>query len=360
MKATMHSTRPAYSRLVAAAVLCLLWAASVAAQVSAPGASPPHSSGPEGAPVTVEIFNDYECPACAPVYEEVKYFEQVYRGGVRVVFRNYPLPMHGHSLAAAKAAEAAGAQGKFRAMLDTLYARQKEWSTSARPERRFSAYARGLGLDVRRFESDSESGRVAERIRLDKERGNALSLRGTPTLYVNGVEVAPGKLATRATILAAIDGALPKGWAAPSDAPRFEDYPAREIYKGPVAPVRLDGRRARMYRTRLREDARAGPNFAGRYTVVVWGCGTGCAQMGVVDSKTGRVYFPPFEYMDIPDVEDEATRGFKLDSRLLVVTRNHYDGVGGYAAYYYLFDGNRFRLLRKAEERAPQTTEDEN
>jgi hypothetical protein len=147
----------------------------------------------------------------------------------------------------------------------------------------------------------------------------------------------------------------------PARAPRFEDYPVREVYKGPVAPVRLDSRRARMFRTRLGEDSRRGPNFAGRYAVVVWGCGTGCAQMGVVDSKTGRVYFPPVEYMDIPDMEDEAARSrlFRLDSRLLVLTRNRYDGRGSYTAFYYLFDGARFRLLRKAEEREPQPPVDQ-
>ena len=142
-------------------------------------------------------------------------------------------------------------------------------------------------------------------------------------------------------------------------APRFEDYPVREVYRGPVAPVRLDSRKARMFRTRLREDSRTGPNFAGHYTVVVWGCGTGCAQMGVVDAKAGRVYFPPLEYTDIPDMENESTRGFRLDSRLLVLTRNHYDGRGSYTAFYYLFDNGRFRLLRKTEERAPSPPEDE-
>ncbi|HYY99783.1 MAG TPA: hypothetical protein VE642_14385 [Pyrinomonadaceae bacterium] len=138
-------------------------------------------------------------------------------------------------------------------------------------------------------------------------------------------------------------------------APRFEDYPAREVYRGPVAPARLDSKKARMFRTRLREDSRGGPNFAGRYAVVVWGCGTGCAQMGVVDSKTGRVYFPPLEYTDIPDTEDAEARArfFRLDSRLLVITQNRYDGTGTYTAYYFLFDGGRFRLLRKAEERTP-------
>ncbi len=147
-----------------------------------------------------------------------------------------------------------------------------------------------------------------------------------------------------------------------SPAPRFEDYPVREVYKGPPAPVRLDGRRARMFRTRLAEGSRSGPNFAGRYTVVVWGCGTGCAQMAVVDARTGRVYFPPVEYHDIPDMEDEQARArtFRLDSKLLVLTNDFYDGAGRYTAHYYLFDNNRFRLLRRAVERRPEPPEDEN
>ncbi|HEX7956910.1 MAG TPA: hypothetical protein VF508_08215, partial [Pyrinomonadaceae bacterium] len=129
------------------------------------------------------------------------------------------------------------------------------------------------------------------------------------------------------------------------------------------APVRLRSRRDRNYRTMLREGASAGPNFAGRYTFVHWGCGTGCAQMGVVDAKTGRVYFPPVEYMDIVDTENEAERSrwFRLDSRLLRITQNYYDGAGGYKAYYYLFDRGRFRLLRKAdEERAAPPAEPSN
>ena len=141
--------------------------------------------------------------------------------------------------------------------------------------------------------------------------------------------------------------------------PQFSDYHVKEIYKGPVARVRLDSAQARMFRTRLREDSRSGPNFAGHYTVVIWGCGTGCAQMGVVDAKTGNVYFPPIEFMDIPDMEDKKSRdGFvRLDSKLIVITKSHYDMERTYTAYYYLFEGNRFRLLRKAEERIPEQPE---
>ena len=143
-------------------------------------------------------------------------------------------------------------------------------------------------------------------------------------------------------------------------APRFEDYPAREVYGGRPAPLRLDSRMARMFRTRLREGSQGGPNFAGRYAYVRWGCGTGCSQSGVVDLKTGRAYFPPVEYHDIIDMEDEQSRrrSFRLDSRLLVLTRRHYDRWQSYTAWYFLFDGARFRLLRKAVERLPEEPED--
>ena len=143
-------------------------------------------------------------------------------------------------------------------------------------------------------------------------------------------------------------------------APRFEDYPVREVYRGRPAPLRLDSPTARMFRTRLREDSRTGPNFAGRYTFVFWGCGTGCAQSAVVDAATGRVFFPPLEFHDIPDAEDEEARRrvFRLDSRLLVLTESYYSGRT-YTAYYYLFDGRRFRLLRKAVERRPEPEDSE-
>ena len=347
--------------------LALLWLALPAATASAqqqppPGAAPPHAFGPEGAPVTVEIFNDYQCPACAQLNAEVLELERKYAGRVRLVFRNFPLsPMHKHADAAARAAEAAASQGKFREMVELLYARQADWRGAEVVGGLFASYALRLGLDLPRFKSDSAGAAVAERVRLDVERGRALNLKGTPTLFVNGVELEG--LPTRAQIHAAVEKALKQGGAAAATAraPRFEDYPVREVYKGPVAPVRLDSRMARMFRSRLREDSRGGPNFAGRYMVVIWGCGTGCAQMGVVDAVTGRVYFPPVEYMDIIDMDDEAERSkwFRLDSRLLRITRDYYDGRGGYKAYYYLFDRGRFRLLREADERHPQTDEAE-
>ena len=144
-----------------------------------------------------------------------------------------------------------------------------------------------------------------------------------------------------------IDAQTRSGQNAKVRLPRFTDYPARDVFKGRPAPVRFNTQRARMFRTRLREDSREGPNFAGHYTIVFWGCGTGCAQIAVVDAKTGRVYWLPLEWVDIPD--PESGKVFRLDSKLLIVTRSNYDTRMSYTEYYYLFENSRFRLLRRAE-----------
>ena len=72
--------------------------------------------------------------------------------------------------------------------------------------------------------------------------------------------------------------------------PRFEDYPSIEAFTGRPAPALIESTRyGRMFGTRLREGARQGPNFAGAFTVVVWGCGSSCQIVAVVDARTGAL-----------------------------------------------------------------------
>jgi len=93
--------------------------------------------------------------------------------------------------------------------------------------------------------------------------------------------------------------------------PRFEDYPVGRIFKGAPAPVDLRSHpQARSFRTRLREGAKHGPNFAGHLTIVTWGCGTSCRQLTIVDAKTGGVTFGPLFTVEVR---------FRLESRLLIV-----------------------------------------
>lgn len=88
-------------------------------------------------------------------------------------------------------------------------------------------------------------------------------------------------------------------------------YPAGAPFRGKPAAVNLSSHKdARMFRTRLREAAPGGPNFAGHMTVVTWGCGSSCQAVALIDARNGRVYFGPTASLGVKH---------RLDSRLLVV-----------------------------------------
>lgn len=133
--------------------------------------------------------------------------------------------------------------------------------------------------------------------------------------------------------------------------PRFEDFRVSEIFKGAPAKPLLQTRFARLYRTNIRVAAKGGPNFAGHFTIVEWGCGSDCGGMAVIDEQTGRVYespsgviaFPP--YLDYPDENNAPALAFKLNSRLFVI--HGCPGEMGCGSYYYEWTGSRFKLLRE-------------
>ena len=177
-------------------------------QAPQPGASNPWSRGMPTARVTVEEFSDFECPACGVLEPGLRRVIKDYEDRVRFVFRNYPLQMHKYAFLASRAAEAAGQQGKFWEMHDLIYDNQKEWSGSMEPRVQFDSYATRLGLDVQRFKADMERQDLAERIKSDLLRGNSLGVKGTPTVYLNGRELVPGKLVTEEDLRREIEAAL--------------------------------------------------------------------------------------------------------------------------------------------------------
>ncbi|MBU4299444.1 hypothetical protein KJ636_05385 [Patescibacteria group bacterium] len=112
---------------------------------------------------------------------------------------------------------------------------------------------------------------------------------------------------------------LPPQISEKAQLPHFEDYPMKEIFQGVPVPVDFASNPdTRDFQTQLTEDAKEGPNFAGHYTVVEWGCGTECQNHMIVDAITGKVYSLP-EPSKIPDNLITA-RGvsFRLNSRLLI------------------------------------------
>jgi hypothetical protein len=141
---------------------------------------------------------------------------------------------------------------------------------------------------------------------------------------------------------------LAVSWQVHAQTPRFEDYSVTEVFRGTPADPILSEPWMRMYRTKLREgvskgygvshysspnprdpgkkEEGPGPNFAGHYFVINWGCGSDCIQMVIVDGKTGRVHPPPLSYgHDFPamlrrrghTISDGAN--YRIDSKLFVM-----------------------------------------
>jgi protein-disulfide isomerase len=154
------------------------------------GAEPPHALGNPNAPVMLEEFGDFECPPCGLLHPVLKTTKGEFGQRLVLVFRQFPMvSLHAHALAAARAAEAAGLQGKFWEMHDLLYENQRIWHDAADLMPIFAEYATKIGLDLDRFKQDVTNEVVDQRIRLDQERGQWIGVNGTPTVFLNGREI---------------------------------------------------------------------------------------------------------------------------------------------------------------------------
>lgn len=150
------------------------------------GAEPPRSEGTAGAKVVLEEFGDFQCPPCGAFHPDAKQIVREFGDRIQFIFRNNPLRIHQHAYDAARAAEAAGIQGKYWEMHDKIYDNQATWSTSPDPRNEFDNYARLLGLNVEQFRGDRVGEMVNSRVAADMRRATAMGVTGTPTVFLNG------------------------------------------------------------------------------------------------------------------------------------------------------------------------------
>lgn len=139
------------------------------------------SKGNPGAPVLIVEFADFQCPACRgarPIVEEAL---KKHDGQVRLVFKNFPLSIHQYGEKLARSARAAQQQGKFWEMYAALFDNQDRISPPVIDE-----LAKGLGLDLSKFQKDMESESVADAVSRDRKQGERLDIQSTPSLFING------------------------------------------------------------------------------------------------------------------------------------------------------------------------------
>jgi protein-disulfide isomerase len=208
-----------------------------------------HVRGGANARVTLEEYGDFQCTPCAQLFPILAKVEEDYGEQLRVVFRHKPLRKHEHAVLAARAAEAAGLQGRFWEMHDLLFQNSLRWTKGvdevgpdASPSRRlestvlameievrdvFVSYAERLNLDVERFKTDMDRNEVKTRVDTDRARGDNLRIDRTPTVYVNG-RLVPYPSLTSAGLHAAIDAELngqPQQTAAANAQPAASEPP---------------------------------------------------------------------------------------------------------------------------------------
>jgi protein-disulfide isomerase len=169
-----------YAKLKADAKVEILLAAYHPPRVNVEAKGP--AKGPDKAPIVIVEFSDFECPYCSRAEQTVAEVVRAYPDKIRLVYRDFPLPMHAHAPKAAEAAHCAGDQGKYWDMHAKLFANQRALDVKSLKE-----YAKDLSLDQAKFDKCLDSGEKATIVEENHKAGGELGVTGTPAFFVNGV-----------------------------------------------------------------------------------------------------------------------------------------------------------------------------
>jgi protein-disulfide isomerase len=152
-----------------------------------------HVTGQGKAGVTLIEYGDYQCPVCGSFEPVVKQVREKYAAEIFFQFRNLPIvAVHKNAFAAARAAEAAGMQGKYWQMHDKLYENQDlngktGWVATDNPISYFTTFAQQIGLNVTKFKSDYASSQVNDAINADLAAfAKTGQQQATPTFFLDG------------------------------------------------------------------------------------------------------------------------------------------------------------------------------
>lgn len=157
-----------------------------------------HVRGKVDSEVVVVEYADFQCPGCKSFWPKVETMYDNYKDEVAFVFRNYPISGHQNARSAAMAAEAAGKQGYFWEMADTLYTNQADWyyeTGDSRTNVYIDLFKNALpDGDVEAFKSTMATDETLEKkINWDINIGKELNkVAATPSFYVNGDYVSIG------------------------------------------------------------------------------------------------------------------------------------------------------------------------
>jgi protein-disulfide isomerase len=171
--------------------------------------------GDPNAPVRIDVFEDFQCPACqyySDVIEHQVIDNLITTGQVYYVFHNFPFlddrAATKESDQAANASMCAADQERFWDYHQMLYANWKGENEGSLSDKRLVAFAESLGLDMDKFNTCFEANQFKDQIDADLKLGREMGAQGTPSVFVNGKIVSPGQVPTYDEIKAAVDAAV--------------------------------------------------------------------------------------------------------------------------------------------------------
>ena len=170
-----------------------------------------HVYGSADSKVVLIEYGDFQCPGCGSAHPIVKEVAEKYKDDMALVFRNFPLStIHPNARVAAASAEAAGLQGKYWEMFNTIFENQSAWENASTTERGdiFRGYANELGLDVDQFQLDLASDQVETKINYDLALGREEGVNSTPTFFLNGEPVDQETYGSVESLSAAIEAEI--------------------------------------------------------------------------------------------------------------------------------------------------------
>ena len=138
--------------------------------------------GSKSAPIVMEVFSDFQCPACKTLYMSTNRAlldNYVTTGKVYLIHRDFPLPMHAHSRVAAQYARAAAHIGKFEPVEQTLFENQEKWEQTGDVDGTVAAVL--TPAEMNRVRALVKSGSVDTLIQKDVALGNTDRVSQTPT-----------------------------------------------------------------------------------------------------------------------------------------------------------------------------------
>jgi len=173
------------------------------------------SMGDPDAPVIVEVFSDFQCSACKIFTETIEPLiseNHIATGQVYLTFRHYPIMdarvSTKESNQAANASLCAAEQNRFWDYHDILYANFTGVNIGKFSDQRLIAYAETLQLDMQSFKSCFNENRYRTTIDNDITLGQEKNVKGTPSVFVNGVMITPGFVPSYQDVRKAIEDTL--------------------------------------------------------------------------------------------------------------------------------------------------------